>query len=60
MNTCIFILGECVGKSADVVFVIDSTTTIGASHFKSVKHFALDIVNDFDIADNATRVYKLL
>ncbi|XP_060575096.1 collagen alpha-4(VI) chain-like [Ruditapes philippinarum] len=49
-------VSECIGKAADIVFVIDSTTTIGAAHFKSVKRFALDIVNDFDIADNATRI----
>ncbi|XP_053373177.1 collagen alpha-1(XII) chain-like [Mercenaria mercenaria] len=47
---------ECLGKAADIVFVLDSTTTLGQAHFKSVKHFALDIVNDFDIADNATRI----
>lgn len=46
----------CNGKAADIVFMLDSTNTIGKAHFKSVKHFALNIVNDFDVADNATRI----
>lgn len=47
---------ECVGKVADIVFLLDSSTSLGTQHFKSVEHFAMDIVNDLDIQENATMV----
>ncbi|XP_045170460.2 cartilage matrix protein-like [Mercenaria mercenaria] len=49
-------IDECDGKLADIVFLLDSSKSLGASHFKSVDHFALDIVNDLDIGLNATLV----
>lgn len=47
---------ECVGKVADIVFLLDSSTSLGTQHFKGVEHFAMDIVNDLDVQENATMV----
>lgn len=49
-------IDECIDKLADIIFLLDSSTTLGEQHFKSVDHFAMDIINDFDIGTNATLV----
>lgn len=54
--TYLFSIEACKGKVADIVILLDSSRSLGEQHFTSVDHFALDIVNDLDIAENATMV----
>jgi matrilin-3 len=47
---------DCVNVGVDIVFVIDSSGSIGASNFVKVKQFIKDVINAFDIGLNKTRV----
>ncbi|KAL3865536.1 hypothetical protein ACJMK2_042912 [Sinanodonta woodiana] len=47
---------SCVAKIADVVFVIDSSGSIGAENFLKLKEFMKNIVRTFDIDSRYTRV----
>ncbi|KAL3865535.1 hypothetical protein ACJMK2_042911, partial [Sinanodonta woodiana] len=47
---------SCVAKIADVVFVIDSSGSIGADNFLKLKEFMKNIVRTFDIDSRYTRV----
>ncbi|KAL4222984.1 von Willebrand factor type A domain [Mactra antiquata] len=49
-------LFECKDKVADVMFLLDSSNDVGQTHFRSVEHFAMDIINDLDIGENKTQV----
>ncbi|XP_013410815.1 uncharacterized protein LOC106173996 isoform X2 [Lingula anatina] len=44
------------GSLADIVFVLDSSGSVGAANFEKVKDFVKDIVNDLDIGANSVRV----
>ncbi|KAK3605644.1 hypothetical protein CHS0354_032596 [Potamilus streckersoni] len=47
---------SCVAKIADVVFVIDSSGSIGAENFQKLKEFMKNVVRTFDIDSRYTRV----
>ncbi|KAK3608159.1 hypothetical protein CHS0354_034118 [Potamilus streckersoni] len=47
---------DCSGKPADVYFVLDSSSSIWMPNFKKQLNFVKDIVNQFDIGPNKTRV----
>lgn len=46
----------CRSSTADVVFVIDSSGSIGSNYFLKVKSFIRNIVDSFDISNNTVRV----
>lgn len=47
---------ECKATSADVIFVVDSSGSIGSENFKKIKAFVQSLVNGLDIDKNFTRV----
>ena len=46
----------CSSPKADVVFVIDSSGSIGSNNFRKVKNFVKNVVGSFDISNNTVRV----
>ncbi|KAL3865706.1 hypothetical protein ACJMK2_043068 [Sinanodonta woodiana] len=50
------IQNDCSGKPADVYFVLDSSSSIWLPDFKKQLSFVKDIVDQFDIGPNKTRV----
>ena len=52
---CIF---TCIGCTSgiDIVFLLDSSGSIGSSNFVTMKNFVNNIVSNFDIGDNNTRI----
>lgn len=51
---------ECTATQADIVFVVDSSGSIGAENFEKVKVFLQGLVNSLDIDPDLTRVGLLL
>ena len=47
---------ECKATSADVVFVVDSSGSIGYENFKKIKIFLQSMANRLDIDRDLTRV----
>uniref|UniRef100_A0A8C5PM11 VWFA domain-containing protein n=1 Tax=Leptobrachium leishanense TaxID=445787 RepID=A0A8C5PM11_9ANUR len=47
---------ECEIESADIVFLIDGSTSISDSNFKTMKDFMVSVVNDFDVASERVHV----
>ena len=48
----------CIGCTSgiDIVFLLDSSGSIGSSNFVTMKNFVNNIVSNFDIGDNKTRI----
>lgn len=47
---------ECQGKEADVVFVIDTSSSIWPTHFNEQMDFVSKVVDNFDINSGKTQV----
>jgi uncharacterized protein YegL len=45
--------------SADVLFVLDSSTTIGADDFQKMKGFVREVVSSLDVSDDMVRISLL-
>lgn len=50
----------CQASSADIVFVVDSSGSIGAENFQKMKSFLEGLVNKLDIDSDLTRVSILV
>jgi len=50
----------CTASQADIVFVVDSSGSIGYNNFEKVKVFLQGLVNSLDIGQDLTRVGLLL
>ena len=46
----------CIAKVADVVFVVDTSGSIGRPNFERIKEFIKDVVLTFDVDYRYTRV----
>ena len=53
LHTCILI--DCT-SGLDIVFVLDSSGSIGGSNFITMKTFVKNVVSNFEIGDSKTRV----
>ena len=42
--------------SIDIVFVLDASGSIGSANFVRMKNFTKNVISNFDIGDNGTRV----
>ena len=49
--------GQC-RTCTDVVFVIDSSTSIGAENFQTLKSFMIDLANEFDYTSTRVGIYQ--
>ena len=47
---------SCEATSADIIFVVDSSGSIGLENFQKIKAFIQSLVNGFDIDRDLTRV----
>jgi Mg-chelatase subunit ChlD len=52
----LYSFSACIKKVADIVFVVDSSGSIGADNFQKVRQFIRDVVMTFDVGPNSTRV----
>lgn len=50
------LISACIAKVADIVFVVDSSGSIGLENFQKVKQFIKDVIMTFDVGLNRTRV----
>lgn len=57
--TVLLIVADCVGKVADVFFVLDSSTSIYVDDYRQELQFARDVISRFDISRDTTRVGAL-
>ena len=48
------------GNEVDLVFVVDASGSIGAENFTRMREFIKDVVQDFKIGSDATRVGLVL
>ena len=56
-NHYVYIISTaCIAKFADVVFVVDSSGSIGRPNFEKIKEFIKDVVLTFDVDPRYTRV----
>lgn len=55
-SMCFKFVTACLAKVADVVFVIDSSGSVGEVNFLKIKEFMKQTVSVFDIGDDFTRV----
>lgn len=46
----------CQGKEADVIFVVDMSSSIWVEHFKDQLRFLSDLIGNFDINSGKTRI----
>lgn len=49
-------LDEGCDRGVDLAFVLDTSSSVGSTNFYKMKQFAMDVVRQFDIASNQTRV----
>jgi len=49
-------LPACSSPKADVVFVVDSSGSIGSRNFQKVKSFIVSVVDSFEISNETVRV----
>lgn len=47
---------DCQGKEADIVFVIDMSSSIWSEFFKEQMVFVADLIDNFDIDSGKTQV----
>ena len=47
---------DCGSNPADIVFLLDSSVSVGTTNFEKQKNFVADFAGTFDIAPNAVRV----
>ena len=52
----IFIISACQGKEADIVFVVDCSSSIWSVDFKKQLQFISDVVSHFDVQSGKTQV----
>ena len=46
----------CSSPKADIVFVVDSSQSIGSQNFNTMKNFLRNVVDSFDVSKNKVRV----
>ena len=46
----------CSSPTADVVFIVDGSGSIGSSNFREVKLFIVSVVDSFEISNETVRV----
>lgn len=56
MNFCSLLISACFAKVADVVFLVDSSGSVGDDNFRVVKDFIKNTINIFDIGAQYTRI----
>ena len=54
----IFIISACQGNEADIVFVVDCSSSIWLPDFKKQLQFISDVVSHFDVQSGKTQVPK--
>lgn len=60
-STVSFLIGvACTATQADIVFVVDSSGSIGFDNFEKVKVFIQGLINSLDIDPDLTRVGLML
>jgi len=53
---CLCLCIACSSPKADVVFVVDSSASIGIDNFRKVKTFIKGVVRSFNVSHKAVRV----
>jgi len=56
VNLCNRLSSDCINAGTDIVFVLDSSGSIGSSDFQKIKSFVKDVIQAFDIGFDQTRV----
>lgn len=49
----------CPGKPADIVLMIDESSSIWPVHFAKLREFLVSLVDNFDIGEDQTRIAAL-
>ena len=52
----LLLLPDCEVPRADIVFVLDGSGSIQADNFQTMKNFVENMVDSFDISENAVRI----
>ena len=52
----IYSIAACIAKVADIVFVVDTSGSIGRPNFERIKEFIKSVVLTFDVDSRYTRV----
>ena len=50
------VFAECIGDIVDVVFILDSSGSVGQIQFEKVKDFVADVIQRVDMDSGAVRV----
>ena len=50
------VFAECVGDIVDVVFILDSSGSLGQENFEKVKEFVADVIQRVDMDSGAVRI----
>lgn len=50
------LLTECQTRGIDLIFVLDSSGSVGASNFQNVRDFVANLVGQLEIGPDSTRV----
>ena len=50
------VFAECVGDIVDVVFILDSSGSVGQENFEKVKEFVADVIQRVDMDSGAVRI----
>jgi len=53
-------MSECQGKEADIVFIIDESSSIWAEDFRKQQVFIAEVISHFDIDNGTTQVITIL
>ena len=56
VRVCVRVYVACSSPKADVVFVVDSSASIGIDNFRKVKTFIKGVVRSFNVSHEAVRV----
>lgn len=52
----LFVVSVCAGRRADVIFLLDSSSSVWPPHFRNQLHFVADVIDEFDLSSDVTRV----
>ncbi|XP_034553245.1 collagen alpha-6(VI) chain [Notolabrus celidotus] len=47
---------ECEKKKADLVFLLDQSTSVGERNYKTMINFTVDVINSFEVSDEAVHI----
>ena len=56
INNCIFYFTDCGSNPADIVFLLDSSGSVGSSNFQKQKDFVARFAQSFDIGPNNVQI----